>query len=500
MLPNILPLWLSPRGMYRAARTASIVAGCLWLPTIAYVMGAGCRLELGLIIVVAGVLITVPRSDPWRPALLALPAVSLGALFVVRQLVPWPGTVNPALQDQIYLAGILITAFNLTDRVQTLIRSADERDKELRAANAAKSTFLTHMSHELRTPLAGVIGLTELALDPRDGDDPRELLLESQRSARHLMELLNGVLDLAKIEAGAVDLEIVDFDLSETVREAVALIRPRAQEKGLGVSLDSALPRPSWRRGDPLRIKQILINLLGNAVKFTDSGAVSLSARLTEDGIAELIVADTGIGMTAAQLELVFAPFQQAESSTSRRFGGSGMGLTISRQLVELSGGSMRCDSALGVGSRFSVFLPLPAGVPRAETPQPAVSLQPGLRILVAEDNAVNQLVIRKMLDRLGQEPTIVPDGAAAVSACTDEVWDLILMDMQMPVLDGIGATRALREAGYPGPIWALTANAMREELDGCREAGMDEVLTKPINLPTLRGALARLPPRQRLS
>ena len=494
MIPNILPLWLNPRGYYSLARASSIVAGCIWLPIIAYLLGEACRVEIGLVIVLVGVMITVPKSDPLRGMLIVLPFVSAIALFLVREIVPWPGAVAPEYHNLVFLICIILCAYNVADRIHTMNVSADERDAELNAANAAKSAFLTHISHELRTPLAGVIGLTALALDPGDGDDPQALLEESQRSAQHLMKILNGLLDLAKIEAGAMELEVIDFDLDEVVHEAVVLIRPRAQEKGLTVRLSSDLPSPCWRRGDPLRIKQILINLLSNAVKFTPTGEVSLSARLNDDNVAELVVADTGIGMTAEQAEEVFAPFQQAESSTSRRYGGTGMGLTISQQLTVLSGGTLRCDSAPGAGSRFEVILPLPPGEPQEEeATQQAADLLPGMKILVAEDNAVNQLVIEKMLTRLGQETTIVPDGAQAVSACEGVVWDLILMDMQMPVLDGIGATKALRASGYTGPIWALTANAMREELDRCLAAGMDEVLTKPIDLPTLCRALARL-------
>jgi PAS domain S-box-containing protein len=376
------------------------------------------------------------------------------------------------------------------------------------AANQAKSDFLAIMSHEIRTPLNGVLGMAQAM----EGDAlitlQRDRLSVIRESGEALLAILNDLLDLSKIEAGKLELEDTEFDLERLAHGAQAAFTTLAAKKGVSFSLDVRDARGVYR-GDPTRLLQILYNLISNALKFTESGEVRVTVRYDQDRL-EIVVSDTGIGMTPQVLQSLFSPFVQADPSTTRRYGGTGLGLSITRSLIEKMGGSIQVESTPGLGSRFIVALPLrrvaiavagksirpaePALPPSAQAPVPAASM----RILAAEDNPTNQLVIRTLLHQIGVQPVFVDNGRDAVMAWEEGVFDAILMDVRMPHLDGPGASRLIRareqEVGRRRtPIIGLTANAMPDQVQSYRDAGMDAVVTKPIDVALLFETLAAL-------
>ena len=379
---------------------------------------------------------------------------------------------------------------------RALIRAKDEAE----AANRAKSAFLATVSHEIRTPLNGLLGMAQaMAHDPLEPVQ-RERLDIIRQSGEGLLAILNEVLDLSKIEAGKLTLEDGEFDVGEVAEAACATFRALAEDKDLGLALKVLPAARGAYRGDPVRVRQILCNLIGNALKFTDRGAVTVVVA-HRAGALRLQVRDTGIGMTAEQQTHLFEAFEQAEASTARRYGGTGLGLAICRDLAELMGGGVRVRSALGRGSRFTVSLPLAKLAPgarmapaRAQPEEPAELDRP-VRVLAAEDNSVNQLVLKTLLNQVGVDPVMVGDGRAAVEAWARDTWDLILMDVQMPVMDGPAATLEIRAReraeGRPRtPIVALTANAMEDQVAKYRAAGMDGFVAKPIAASRLFAAL----------
>jgi PAS domain S-box-containing protein len=378
------------------------------------------------------------------------------------------------------------------------------------SASRAKSQFLANMSHEIRTPLNGVLGTLTLALHTALDPLQREYLDVAHSSAESLLTLLNNILDLSKIEAGHVQLEDLVFTPRDVVDELVKLYQPLSQQKGLALRLEASPSLPAAVRGDPLRLRQVLGNLIGNALKFTPSGGVTVRAAGTADSL-QFEVEDTGVGIAPDMHERIFAPFAQEDASVSRRYGGTGLGLTICRELAELMGGSIRVDSAPRHGSVFTVTLPLravtlppppPAEAPARAAPQP-------LAVLVVDDNAVNRLVATRMLQKLGHTVEAASGGREAVLAVSRAAFDVVLMDVQMPEFDGLEATQAIREGERargepPRPIVALTAHAMSGDADRCRAAGMDYYLTKPLSLGALVDLLdqveARRPSRRRRS
>ncbi|MGH6908787.1 MAG: ATP-binding protein [Phenylobacterium sp.] len=375
------------------------------------------------------------------------------------------------------------------------LRAAQARAE---AANAAKSAFLATMSHEIRTPLNGVLGMAQAMTADRLTARQQDRLGVIRQSGESLLAILNDILDLSKIEAGKLELEIVEFDLSEVARGAYSAFTAIANKKGLSFALDTQGAHGRYR-GDPSRIRQVLYNLISNALKFTEQGEIRVSATYSE-GMLSVTVRDTGPGVAPENLPRLFGKFDQLDSSTTRRFGGTGLGLAICRELAQLMGGRMGVESELGLGSRFELLIPLERigdeSIPAPAPPVQEEAVSMDLRVLAAEDNAVNQLVLKTLLHQLGVDPHVVEDGKAALEAWEAEPWDLILMDIQMPVMDGLSASARIRqreaETGRPRtPIIALTANAMSHQIKQYLAVGMDGHVAKPIEIAALYQALS---------
>lgn len=401
---------------------------------------------------------------------------------------------------------LLIEAFAFAERQRADMLRAEvaERERaeaELReareaaeAASRAKSAFLANMSHEIRTPLSGVLGMAQIGLRRAEDQEQRECFRKIDASARLLLAILNDVLDLSKIEAGKLRLEAAPFELGPLLAELRALVEPSAREKGLALHLD-APPEPGLWVGDRLRLSQVLLNLLSNAIKFTPAGEVRLVCARPAPGRLRLEVHDTGIGLSDAQQARVFEPFVQGDDSTTRQYGGTGLGLAISRQLVESMGGRLEVNSAPGRGSCFAFELPAsdPACATPAETPSPPAGETPrwpGRRLLLAEDSElVREVLLRMLLDtELALE--VAHDGLEAVAKCDPQPPDLVLMDIQMPGIDGHEAARRILARHPDLPIVALTAHALAEDVEKSRAAGMRGHLVKPVTTEALHAAL----------
>ena len=376
------------------------------------------------------------------------------------------------------------------------------------AANEAKSRFLASMSHELRTPLNGVIGLCAELETMQVPAEALEIVQMIRSSGDALLKVISDVLDFSKVEAGKLDLEVAPFDLGRSLLESVRLFRVEAAKKNLRLDCVLAPDLPKWVAGDGNRLRQVVLNLVSNAVKFTPSGEVMLTAGLERQDPTSVCIAievrDTGIGMSPEQLPRLFSSFNQADVSISRRYGGTGLGLAISKRLVELMGGTIVVESSQGVGSRFrfTVCMGL-ARKPEAPWHTAAAPLAAtNLKVLVAEDNAINQRVVLKMLEKLGVRADLAADGAQAITAALGRPYDLILMDVQMPDVDGLAATREIRSrlpAGRQPIIYGLTAHATTEYRDICLGAGMDGYLTKPLDREKLQNLVAELSSRRKI-
>jgi len=388
------------------------------------------------------------------------------------------------------------TSKDITERRQAdaeLRRALEAADQ----ASRAKTEFLATMSHEIRTPLNGVIGLTQLLADAPLPPMEKDSVAMIASCARSLLSLVNNILDFSRIEAGRLTLDVVPTDLVLLVRDVSDLFSVQAAEKGIRFDLRHEADVPRWIAADPARLRQILLNLLGNALKYTAKGGFSLHVRAEGAGAARLLcfqVFDTGIGIAQADQARLFTRFTQVGAATGRTQAGSGLGLAISRQLAQLMGGDIALASLAGRGSTFTLRIPLhEARAPAAPPATAAHAVPSGVRILLAEDNEVNQLVAQRLLARLGYtEVTPVFTGRAAVDACTRQAFDLVLMDCQMPVMDGWEAARALRAMGIEVPILALTASATAGDRERCLGCGMNDFMTKPVEVEVLAQKLGR--------
>jgi PAS domain S-box-containing protein len=416
--------------------------------------------------------------------------------------------------------GIVLVAQEITRRRAIELASRVEEVERARvaaeAANRAKSAFLANMSHEIRTPMTAILGYADMLLDPGQAASERIKCIETiRRNGRHILSVINDILDISKIEAGKMLVERVPCAPSQIVLDVASLLRARAGEKGLSLDVDFIGPIPASIRTDPTRLRQVLMNLVGNAVKFTERGSVRLVVRMGGEGELRprlrFEIVDSGVGMSQEQIENLFQPFTQGDTSTTRRFGGTGLGLAITSRLIKMLDGIIQVSSAPGEGTSFVVEIATGSleGVQMVTDAAGAAAIQPspvtetpvspglgGVRILLAEDGADNRHLITFLLRKAGAMVDSVENGLLAVERALDakrnaSPYDVILMDMQMPELDGYGAVARLRTAGYDGPIIALTAHAMNGDREKCLEAGCDDYTPKPVDKDQLLALIA---------
>ncbi|WP_018127790.1 PAS domain-containing hybrid sensor histidine kinase/response regulator [Balneola vulgaris] len=390
--------------------------------------------------------------------------------------------------------GIQAVARDIT-KFKKVQRDLLEAKKQAEESSKAKEEFLANMSHEIRTPMNAIIGLTKLLNQTPLNPEQKKYVEATINSADYLISIINDILDFSKIEARKLDIEQVGFDMVKLVDDVFSTMHFRAEEKGILLQKELSKDLKSYFIGDPTRIKQILINLLSNAIKFTDRGSVKLEVHALntkKNGkVVQFKVVDTGIGISNEKLTKIFESFSQADTSTTRKFGGTGLGLTITQLLVELLGGKILVQSAVGEGSEFSVNIPLSYADKEDLAEQPVYNVNTfdisTINLLLVEDHKINRLLIKSLLDQWRVKHDWAQNGEEALEKLTNDKFDIILMDVQMPVMDGIEATMAIRnQLKMDIPIIALTANAVKGDTDRCKEAGMNDYLTKPFDPSTL--------------
>lgn len=429
-------------------------------------------------------------------------------------------TFTPACDDEGRVNYVIVSSVDVTERKKAESEVIAAKDAA-EAANRAKSEFLANMSHEIRTPMTAILGFTDVLLENLETPDDVEAARTVQENGEYLLDLINDVLDLSKIESGKLDIEHIAASPHQIISEVVSLMRVRANAKGLPLSANFDGPIPEFIHTDPTRLRQILINIVGNAIKFTEMGSVQIATRLLKSSgqvnKLQFEVIDTGIGIPEDKIAEIFKPFSQADGSTTRKFGGTGLGLSISKRLVELLGGDFSVSSTLGKGSTFSVTISsgrlddvrlihdASEAVSKRADEKLVDGMEPSLsnrRILLVEDGPDNQRLIGFVLKKAGADVAFADNGQIACEVATDadlqgNPFDVILMDMQMPVLDGYEATRRLREQGYTRPIIALTAHAMATDRQKCLNVGCNDYATKPIDRMRLISLISRIASNQ---
>lgn len=494
--------------------------GIVWLCfTLLSVLQGGVHAPAGMwfvtLSIVSVITVGVRSALIWH----GLSALSIVGMFITEQMgYPCQSELSEDCLHWLWTMGVVgllsctyILALGFKNIVERERKKAEQAMLEAAAADRAKSEFLANMSHEIRTPMTAILGFTDIISEEGTGSDlGKEALCTIKRNGEHLLKIISDILDISKIEAGKLTFEFIATDIRKVISDSADMLTPRIVEKGLQlvVNLDQATPRLLLT--DPTRLRQILMNLLSNAVKFTLKGEVrvDLSSEQISDQwvLVHLKVTDSGIGMTQAQLGRLFQAFTQADGSTTRQFGGTGLGLVISKRLAEMLGGDIRVTSERDHGTCFHVTLraEIPgAAIHSPETAELAQSLADatdlslsGCRVLVADDTLEIGKLVTHVLRKAGAAPTLVNNGVAAVEAVLDQwhegrPYDVVLMDMQMPGMDGYTATRTLRDEGYKGVVIALTANSMATDRQRCLDAGCDDFLTKPIHRPQMLESVA---------
>ncbi|MEL6342929.1 MAG: ATP-binding protein [Myxococcota bacterium] len=476
--------------------------GILYLGSAFVIIGSGAQVLFALVAPVMFLIIATALSG-WRAGLVwaAIITTTMGIGMVMSHLfdeVPFSPPSNQLERFRTIGVWFLMAFAVLVSSIIDVLRQRNlaaliEAREQAAAAAAAREEFVARMSHEIRTPLNGVLGMGRLMQQTTLDAEQAQLMRGMMRAGDQLLRLLNDLLDISKLNAEQMAIERLPVDIAGLVEDVVALMEPAAQEHSLAIHIERHTAGPWWIISDPNRLQQIMLNLLSNAIKFTPSGRIIVHLSLHDDRL-QLAVEDTGVGIDEERQARLFELFTQADASTARTHGGTGLGLAICRQLARLMGGDISIHSEVGVGSRFTLDIPVARTAPtpqRAEADDATVGLS-GLRVLIADDHEINRLVLSKMLHTLGCVVTAAENGQQAVQYAQREPFDAILMDWHMPILDGLSATRTIRASlPAPPPIIALTANVTDEARRQCAEAGMTGFLTKPIHPADLHRALA---------